>query len=46
MLIFCLLLFDYKTKIYDFILLLRINVIVVVEVKDHHNFRFYFTFDK
>lgn len=45
MLIFRLLLFDYKRKIYDFILLLRINIIVDVEVKDHHSLRVYFIFD-
>lgn len=39
------LLFDYKRKIYDFILLLRINVIVDVEVKDHHSLKVYFIFD-
>lgn len=44
MLIFRLLLFDYKRKIYDFILILRINV--HVELKDHYNLRVYFIFDK
>lgn len=46
MLILRLLLFDYKRKIYGFILILRINVIVDVEVKDHNNLRVYFIFDK
>lgn len=46
MLIFRLLLFYYKRKIYDLLLLLRINVIVDVEVTDHDNLRVYFIFNK